>query len=53
MQDAELLDNFFACSQRIDAVIHFAGFKAVGESVKNPLKIDHLNGVTVHQKAFI
>ena len=31
------LDNIFA-ENKIDAVIHFAGFKAVGESVKKPLE---------------
>lgn len=30
-------------SHKIDAVIHFAGFKAVGESVKLPLKYYHNN----------
>lgn len=33
----ERLDEIFA-SENIEAVIHFAGFKAVGESVSNPLK---------------
>ena len=33
----ELLRNIFN-DNKIDAVIHFAGFKAVGESVKLPLK---------------
>ena len=33
----ELLKNIFT-ENKIDAVIHFAGFKAVGESVKLPLK---------------
>ncbi|MEI6276602.1 MAG: UDP-glucose 4-epimerase GalE [Prolixibacteraceae bacterium] len=37
MQDAVLLDAFFAQSKGIDAVIHFAAFKAVGESVEKPL----------------
>lgn len=35
---AEALDDFFRNSGQIDAVIHFAAFKAVGESVKNPIK---------------
>ena len=35
--DKELLEKIFK-ENNIDAVIHFAGFKAVGESVKNPLK---------------
>lgn len=33
----ETLENIFE-ENKIDAVIHFAGFKAVGESVKNPIK---------------
>ena len=32
----ELIDNIFA-ENKIDAVIHFAGLKAVGESVSHPL----------------
>jgi UDP-glucose 4-epimerase len=35
--DAEAADALFAAN-KIDAVIHFAGFKAVGESVSEPLK---------------
>jgi len=36
VQDAAVLDR--ACAEhRIDAAIHFAAFKAVGESVENPL----------------
>lgn len=34
--DATILDKIFE-ENKIDAVIHFAGFKAVGESVKEPL----------------
>jgi UDP-glucose 4-epimerase len=34
--DSALLDNIFS-SQAIDAVLHFAGLKAVGESVVDPL----------------
>jgi UDP-glucose 4-epimerase len=34
--DAGTLDSLFA-QQRIDAVVHFAAFKAVGESVSRPL----------------
>ena len=33
----KLLDDIFS-KEKIDAVIHFAGYKAVGESVKIPLK---------------
>jgi len=34
--DEKLLENIFL-SHKIDAVIHFAGYKAVGESVEKPL----------------
>ena len=37
IRDAALLDRIFA-EQQIDAVIHFAGLKAVGESVIQPLE---------------
>ncbi len=40
--DRSRLDEIFATEQ-IDAVIHFAGLKAVGESVKNPLRYYHNN----------
>jgi UDP-glucose 4-epimerase len=40
--DAEALDAVFA-GARIDAVIHFAGLKAVGESVRIPLRYYHNN----------
>ncbi len=36
VRDKEALENIFA-SHKIDAVIHFAGLKAVGESVSIPL----------------
>ena len=36
VQDKELLNEIFK-KERIDAVIHFAGLKAVGESVEKPL----------------
>lgn len=36
VKDTELLKRIFT-ENKIDAVIHFAGFKAVGESVQNPL----------------
>lgn len=35
--DARELGNFFDQNNDIDSVIHFAAFKAVGESVKDPL----------------
>lgn len=37
VRDAEALDKVFA-AHRFDAVIHFAGLKAVGESVAQPLR---------------
>lgn len=38
----DLLDKVFT-ENKIDAVIHFAGYKAVGESVAKPLKYYHNN----------
>ena len=35
--DKEILEEIFE-KEKIDAVIHFAGYKAVGESVSEPLK---------------
>ncbi len=40
--DKPALENVFL-SERIDSVIHFAGLKAVGESVSIPLKYYHNN----------
>jgi len=40
--DRAALDRIFA-EQQIDAVIHFAGLKAVGESVRMPLEYYHNN----------
>ena len=37
IRDAAAMDRIFS-ENRIDAVMHFAGYKAVGESVKEPLK---------------
>lgn len=37
VKDKVLLEEIFS-KEKIDAVIHFAGYKAVGESVKEPLK---------------
>ncbi len=37
VRDRDVLDKIFT-SHKIDAVIHFAGLKAVGESVSKPLK---------------
>ena len=41
--DMEMLDSVFASHNDIDSVIHFAGFKAVGESVSLPIKYYHNN----------
>ena len=47
VRNAALLDQLFAdanaSGQRIDAVIHFAGLKAVGESVTEPLRYWDVN----------
>lgn len=40
--DREALDKVFA-ENEVDAVIHFAGLKAVGESVQQPLRYYHNN----------
>ena len=49
IRDAQCLDALFASAktfgQPIEAVIHFAGLKAVGESVEQPLNY-YLNNVT-------
>jgi UDP-glucose 4-epimerase len=36
--DTQKLDEFFDKHKNIDAIIHFAAYKAVGESVKKPLE---------------
>ncbi|MEE4115092.1 MAG: UDP-glucose 4-epimerase GalE [Marinilabiliaceae bacterium] len=41
--DKKRLDKFLQEQGRIDAVIHFAAFKAVGESVSKPLEYYHNN----------
>lgn len=48
IRDAEALDRVFG-SYAIDAVIHFAGLKAVGESVEQPLRYyeNNVNGTLV------
>lgn len=40
--DKEALEKIFA-NHEIEAVIHFAGYKAVGESVKKPIEYYHNN----------
>jgi len=46
---AGLRDVFLSCNRPVDAVIHFAGLKAVGESVEKPLLYyeNNLNGTIV------
>ncbi len=41
--DMETLEGVFASHKDIEAVIHFAGFKAVGESVSLPIMYYHNN----------
>ena len=41
--DSEKLEKVFEAHKDIEAVIHFAGFKAVGESVSLPIKYYHNN----------
>ena len=52
VRDAALLDKIF-CENAIDCVIHFAGLKAVGESVSIPWKYydNNLNSTLVLTKA--
>ena len=53
IRDEIILNKLFeeakASTQPIDAVIHFAGLKAVGESVANPLHYWDVNVVGSHQ----
>ena len=48
IRDAEAMNAIFA-KEKIDAVIHFAGLKAVGESVAKPLEYydNNINGTLV------
>jgi len=45
--DKERLDDFFIKEGKIDAIIHFAAYKAVGESVNKPLQYYRNNLVTL------
>lgn len=45
--DKNRLDNLFKTTPGIDAVIHFAAYKAVGESVKKPLEYYRNNLVSL------
>jgi UDP-glucose 4-epimerase len=43
LSDKALTDAFFIKYPKIEAIIHFAAFKAVGESVEKPLEYYHNN----------
>jgi UDP-glucose 4-epimerase len=43
LSDSTLTDAFFQKYSHIEAIIHFAAFKAVGESVQKPLEYYHNN----------
>ena len=45
--DSQRLDNFFGKNRDIAAIIHFAAFKAVGESVRKPLEYYRNNLVSL------
>ncbi|MBU8893578.1 MAG: UDP-glucose 4-epimerase GalE [Bacteroidales bacterium] len=45
--DKEKLDNFFRVYKKLDAIIHFAAFKAVGESIEKPLSYYQNNLVSL------
>ena len=45
--DANKLDNFFKANKDIAAVVHFAAYKAVGESVHKPLEYYRNNLVSL------
>ena len=48
MQNIDAFEKVFI-ENKIDAVIHFAGYKAVGESVEKPLKYyDNNIGITIN-----
>lgn len=47
LRNKQQLDDFFRIDHRFDGVIHFAAYKAVGESVENPLMYFD-NNVTSH-----
>jgi UDP-glucose 4-epimerase len=46
--DSKSLEEIFS-KHNVDAVIHFAAFKSVGESVENPLKyyLNNINGLNI------
>jgi UDP-glucose 4-epimerase len=45
--DREKLQQFFLKNEKIDAIIHFAAYKAVGESVRKPLEYYRNNLVSL------
>ena len=47
MTDKDSLVDFFQRHRNLEGVIHFAAFKAVGESVEKPLKYYHNNLVSL------
>ena len=52
--DAAAVDQLFASHPEIEAVIHFAAYKAVGESVQKPLEYYTNNlgcTLTVHKRS--
>lgn len=46
LKDAEKVDRFFS-EEKIDGIIHFAAYKAVGESVEQPLRYYRNNLVSL------
>ena len=54
IRDFEFLDNLFQ-QEKIDAVIHFAAYSLVGESVANPLKYygNNLYGTKILLEAMV
>lgn len=54
LRDFEFLDNLF-CRENIDAIIHFAAYSLVGESITNPLKYydNNLCGTKVLLEAMV
>ena len=46
--DEKLTADFFEKNNDISGIIHFAAFKAVGESVENPLKYYYNNIISLH-----
>ena len=55
IRDRAFLDQSIFAEQDIESVIHFAGLKAVGESVEQPLKYydNNVNGTLVLVEAML